>query len=278
MGGALVNAPPGCQRFDDHQAPAADVVRTSLTHRALEASALIDYVAAKDLSVEPKLYNDLAVPMNHRIGHELRDNEGQLSQPFAAQRIVKMPLGRSACHARRGRVRRQGKREFGTHRVPMREKGPTLLRLSLLEHGMDSSAMPAPNSTPPDTPEHVRECPFPDMPRSRSRLGSSPAPLVAAVSRTCSAPRARNERARPSGRRPPSVGHGRGRRSGDADAQQPDDPCIRAAPSARLGLPPRSPGTRNSSVDRTGLDYCSSMQCGSEFGEDVVFGDSGQRR
>jgi hypothetical protein len=35
---------------------------------------------------------------------------------------------------------------------------------------------------------------------------------------------------------------------------------------------------RNSSVDRTGLDVCSSMQCGSELGEDVLFDDSGQRR
>jgi hypothetical protein len=42
---------------------------------------------------------------------------------------------------------------------------------------------------------------------------------------------------------------------------------------------PRRPlGTRNSSVDRTGVDVCSSMQCGSELGEDVVFDDSGQRR
>jgi hypothetical protein len=28
----------------------------------------------------------------------------------------------------------------------------------------------------------------------------------------------------------------------------------------------------------TGLDYCSSMQCGSELGEDVLFDGSGQRR
>jgi hypothetical protein len=28
----------------------------------------------------------------------------------------------------------------------------------------------------------------------------------------------------------------------------------------------------------TGLDYCSSKQCGSELGEDVLFDDSGQRR
>jgi hypothetical protein len=28
----------------------------------------------------------------------------------------------------------------------------------------------------------------------------------------------------------------------------------------------------------TGLDVCSSMQCGSELGEDVLFDDSGQRR
>jgi hypothetical protein len=34
----------------------------------------------------------------------------------------------------------------------------------------------------------------------------------------------------------------------------------------------------NSSVDRTGLDFCSSMQCGSELGEDVLFDDSGKRR
>jgi hypothetical protein len=40
----------------------------------------------------------------------------------------------------------------------------------------------------------------------------------------------------------------------------------------------RSPRTRNISVDRTGLDYCSSMQCGSELGEDVLLDDSGQRR
>jgi hypothetical protein len=36
-----------------------------------------------------------------------------------------------------------------------------------------------------------------------------------------------------------------------------------------------SPQTRNSSIDRAGLDYCSSMQCGSELGEVVLFDDSG---
>jgi hypothetical protein len=63
MGGAVVNAPPGCHRFDDQRAAAADVVRTSPPHRAFEASALIDALAAKDLSVEPKRDNDLAVPI-----------------------------------------------------------------------------------------------------------------------------------------------------------------------------------------------------------------------
>lgn len=71
MSGALVNAPPGCHRIDEEQAPAAEVVWSVLTHRALEASALIDDGAAKDLSVEPKLDNDLGAPMNHRVGHEL---------------------------------------------------------------------------------------------------------------------------------------------------------------------------------------------------------------
>ena len=67
MGGALVNAPPGRHRFEDQQAAVADVVAAS----RVEASALIDVLAAKDFRVEPKRDNDLAVPMNHRIGHKL---------------------------------------------------------------------------------------------------------------------------------------------------------------------------------------------------------------
>jgi hypothetical protein len=44
----------------------------------------------------------------------------------------------------------------------------------------------------------------------------------------------------------------------------------RASPSSGARRPPR---TRNSSVDRTVLDYCSSMQGGSELGEDVLLDD-----
>ena len=51
--------------------------------------------------------------------------------------------------------------------------------------------------------------------------------------------------------------------------------------SAVTDTKPRAPAVdedEDSSVDRTGLGDCLSMQCGSEFGEGVLFDDSGQRR
>ena len=53
---------------------------------------------------------------------------------------------------------------------------------------------------------------------------------------------------------------------------------VHASERCRVRGVRRSRRTKNSSVDQTGLDYCSSMRCGSELGEDVLFVDSGQRR
>jgi hypothetical protein len=55
-------------------------------------------------------------------------------------------------------------------------------------------------------------------------------------------------------------------------------PFVHTRECRRVQAPDAAPRTRKSSVDRTGLDDCSSMQCGSELGEDVLFDDSGQRR
>ena len=73
--------------------------------------------------------------------------------------------------------------------------------------------------------------------QSRTRIGSSSAPLAAADSRDLFHAVIELRRARPGRRHGAGVGHRRGQRCGDAGVHQADDACIGEAASARAALP-----------------------------------------
>jgi hypothetical protein len=95
----------------------------SRAYLAFEPSTLVDDLAANDLIADLKSEDDLASSVNRSVADELRDNQGQLAQPFWVDLAGEIPFGRGASQPGGGRIWRKLERKVGGHQVPMREKG-----------------------------------------------------------------------------------------------------------------------------------------------------------